>query len=704
MTTIFISSRMNGEVDHWRQLAIQTIADTARTYSIDLASLAFEHKTCPPSTTTLDASLQWVRESNAFVAIYYKTASPVLVEEFRTANAYRLPIFIFVKRTARADLQPSELHPYDHLQQFLRTEARPPNTAPSVPGYVYKTFEGDDLALQIRASLLEYYPRRLDFIRVPDKYVFSRSDRDRLQVAARLWVPPQCYPQAMATLHSQRFLIIAGPAHAGKSTLTLTLANDLLQSGQARRILLYPPDGALLDIEGFTDSVIICDDPFGATRFNPYHAHVADRLPDFIERPSRPYVLIATRAEVLARAVAETKLGECAQLADLIVSLTPDSYTPEDRLQLLRHHVAEYADDPLDVAYALAHAHTIVDTLPMPHSYKMVVARGVAPARLGTRDLSELLRDANAIETVVGRWFEEFYRRDKEMFYFLLTLAMYPELSEGTFQRVHRLVVGHLKERRAEAIVTPSRHDLKRLVASGSPYVWIGRTVAFSHPSYREGVIQHALIEFGGDIEALLPCLEELAEDGNSLVRQSTIELLGEVWPKYPNDVVPLIGRLVASDWRREGDALNLFSEIGQSLPDVALSTLKKLWDYDNPGVREDARRVCAMIGAVRTDEMLSFVLEYAEDRHSGSRSDAILALAPFLRLRFDTLVPLVREWLNDDDPWIRRASVLCMRETAVDRPQDVVSLVAPCLEDPEWCVRCAAEFVVGKAERPVPE
>jgi hypothetical protein len=61
---VFVSSRMNGELDKERQMAIKTLQEIESHCALGLKPVAFEHEECPPSTTPRTASIEWVKQSD----------------------------------------------------------------------------------------------------------------------------------------------------------------------------------------------------------------------------------------------------------------------------------------------------------------------------------------------------------------------------------------------------------------------------------------------------------------------------------------------------------------------------------------------------------------------------------------------------------------------------------------------------------------
>lgn len=684
---IFISSRMNGEVDEERRQAIDAIRDAAERFKIDLRPVAFEHQPCPPSTTAGHASLQWVKDSDVLVAIYYRTISPIVIEEFRAANERGMPILTFRKHSETRELHKEELAEHEKLKSFLRQEFKPRGHDPTSSSYVYKTFRGKTLKRLITQSILEYYARKFDFQRVPEKYLLGSPELEKLCMLKEVFVKPHVYRRTAQLLRRKRLVIIAGPPHTGKSALVLFLGNWMKEHGAVRRVLTFPPDGSLSDIKHVTDSVILFDDPFGASRFDLSLRSLAEGFEAIVALSSRNFVIIASRKDVLQEACAVTRLGERSDLGEIVVDLEPEAYTLADRKRMLYRHLAWHKGPRAHRRYVTRHVEEIVGRVNFPHSYQILVQRGLRDASSTRKGIEDVIKDANEIEIVIGKWFASYYRRDQEIFYFLLVVSLFPGTGLQEFSQIHKSVVEQLREARRVTVVSPNVLDLARFVRATVPYVSLGETIDFRHPSYREGIISKVRTEFLGDIEELVPVCERLARECG--FPDIILQGLEEIGFMMPDKVIPILRKLLEEDLRG-GSALYA---IGKVLPDKVLPVLEELARSENWRVSDRAQDLLGEIGKKLPEVVMPIFVRWAE---SGSSSDSfrgVYCLGKLLTVRFEETLALLKQRARAEDWNVRRAVALSLRSVVHKKPEDILPILNALSNDKEWLVRRAVDI-----------
>jgi hypothetical protein len=700
---VFVSSRMNGELDKERQMAIKTLQEIESHCALGLKPVAFEHEECPPSTTPRTASIEWVKQSDVLISIYYKTISPILVEEFLTAEERCLPIFIFVKRAK--SMKGPELDAYHKLQEFLRADVEPSARILAKKSYVYKSFTDiESLRRAIIRAILKYAARRFDFKRV-DKYIFSGSELENLRRTEEVFVRPSCYARTEETLANNRLVIISGPAHAGKTSLALKLGNSLKTTRIVRRFLQYPADGSLADLDGVKQSVLLFDDPFGGATFNPQRAYIGDNFESIIRLSSDNFVLVTSRKEILDEAQNCTKLGERANLEEYVVRLDPEDYQSTDRKQMLVNHMRYYNVSGNEEALLSDNMQTIIDGLSFPHSYEVLVRQGLKEITHKKKSLHKAVQEANEIEKVVSRWFLSYLKRDKEIFYFIFTLALFPETLPGEFTQAYSTLVDQLRVKRRLEMISPTIHDLKRLVRETSPYVSLGRTIKFSHPSYRQAVIFKISDEFIGDLAAAPACCEIMAKDDNEFSRQQAVSRLEEIGLLFPDEVIPMLVPIlksrIESDWRQEQSARSALFEFGKVLPDKVLPEIEDLRRNENWSVSDQGDRLLSDLGKLMPDKVIPLLLESIEEERIPRRKvQGICCLEKMLMLRFESILPFLRRWARDEDWNVRRAAALSLRRAVKHKPQDILPILEELLRDKEWLVRNAAEISYSNFNR----
>src|SRR3989338_11571695 len=367
---IFISSRLK-ELEKERGLARDAVKETGRDLNKNLIPVLVEHGATPPSTTVNDQCCEEVKDCKAVICIYYKTVSEIVKNEFLWANERGIPVFIFKKEPQGRDEADEE------LKGFIKEEVRPPSESPEGPYliYIYKTFAGEDIKRYIIDSLKEYYPKWFNFRSIPERYIPSVVERERLDRIRHVYIRPKCYHRAEEILKNNRILIITGPAHLGKTSMGFHLA-DSLQKTLARPFLIFPETEDFTEMENICNSVILFDDPFGGVTFN--NPLIGDRFGSSLHALARGnYIIITSRREVLDEACKYTKLGE-KRLEDITIEMTQDDYNDKDFGTILEKHL-EYFKAGCDIrTLANNNKKAIVKELRFPHNYEVLVREELA--------------------------------------------------------------------------------------------------------------------------------------------------------------------------------------------------------------------------------------------------------------------------------------------------------------------------------------
>ena len=688
MIKVFISSRMTGELDLERRVALETIQELAKRHRVDMSAVTFEHQPAPPSTTTAGASLQWVAESDVFIGIYYRTISPIVRDEFYAAQRRNIPTFLFVKSLDPAALTTGEAVAYSELRDFLSGKDS---------AYVYKQFTGADLALHVASCLLEYIPRRFMFPRLDEKYVLSTADLARLENLSRKYVPPVSFDTFKLHLLRERLVIISGPPHTGKTSLGLMLCLTLQDLGIIRRIVLFPADGGLSDLKDLADSAVFLDDPFGAVRFTRFVQPAVDQAEALVKLKEHNYIIMASRADVLHEAFRNSKFGELSAFRS-VMKLDETAYTPLDRCRILRAHLRLSGASKRLIGYAAAHEDLIVAALQFPHSYQ-ILPQLLEDACTGKRQLAAVLEDANEIEGVVSAFFSRFYQNDKEVFYFLLCLALVNNQARADFAQAHRLCVQSIVEYRRLAVGLPTIHDLDRLSLEAVPYVSADRTVAYSHPSYWQGVFRSIKSNFLGDA---LRCIALLGTSGLSVLREAVFSPLVEICSTHLDealpDVLPVIMSLVQDDWRRDGRAAAFLAACAADRPIKTIDLILELLGSSNHYVARDSERALEVAALHAPETTLPIVIGLARSE-SSVRLRAVHVLGRVAHDNPIQVLPILDALAKDEDWQVRRQVALSFNPPRGELPADIATLLRALTKDPHWMVSAAAEASLRRNE-----
>jgi len=553
------------ELKEERVAVKSAIEDLAKRYGIDLIPVMFEHKPAPPSTDTREASLTWVRESDAMICIYYKSISEIVKDEFRVGNDLFMPIFVFKKKVDESRLSDEERANYETLMTFINEEVKPTNASLAEERYVYKEFEQKEtLVEEVKRAILEFYPNRFELRKIPEKYLFI--DDERARIIEAVYVKPRRYEEAETILRNKGILIITGGAHLGKTSMAYNLGLSL-KGKIARRFLRFPQDGSISDINTLKNSIILFDDPFGGSTF--HYSWIADRMEDLEELTKKNnYLIITSRKEVLEEAIKKGKIGEKI-IRENIFELKPGDYDDLAFSNILEKHINYYRIPEEGRRIVSEKRWWILEELKFPHNYEIFVRKELVEVMKGKKSISDAIQDAKEIERACGRWFQRYYDQDKEVFYFLMTLAMFNSMRKETFLQLFRMVIRSAMLN----IITPNIHDLDRLCKETSSYVSMeyGR-IRFSHPSYLVGIAAEISERYLGEVQKALllvvPSLSDLSGFHIKLVDHDRICI------SYAGRVVE-IGTLYYLFLRDSPYTLYLNEEFKSGLENGSISLLK---------------------------------------------------------------------------------------------------------------------------------
>lgn len=548
VTKIFISSKQK-ELEIERAWAKEATEETGHDLGKDLKAVLVEEETAPPSTTVHIQCSGELKGCKAVICIYYKTISPIVKNEFHWANEREIPIFIFKKEPNGND------DADEQLKKFIKEEVGPPLGDGTYEKYVYKAFIGEDIKDKIKASLKEHYPFNKA---IPEKYLpyaIESGESERLERIRHVYVKPRCYAKAEEILKSKHLLIITGPAHLGKTSMGFHMADSFTKDNISRRFFVFPESGDLSEIAGIHNRVILFDDPFGgsAYRVSPF----GDRFDKLQELARKNYIIVTSRREVLNEAIKYTKIGE-KNLKDLTIEIAPEDYGNKDFEVILERHLEYFKADSDIRALASCYKDEIIKELRFPHNYERLVGEELRKVIKKEKGFRHALSDAKEIERAVGQWFENWYKTDKEVFCFLLTLALCGEFEEEDFKRIYRNGIERLNKERGLGLPLPG--SLARLRKATAAYVSQERPCAFQanvfqadafqttiplrleHPSYREGIIGCTINLYHQEARFIL---QEMAADNNCWVRYSAVATLGQMAERYPEEeLLSILGRL----------------------------------------------------------------------------------------------------------------------------------------------------------------
>ncbi|HHT9131648.1 MAG TPA: HEAT repeat domain-containing protein [Candidatus Tripitaka californicus] len=721
---IFISSRQN-ELENERTWAKEAVEETGRDLDKCFLPILVEEKPTPPSTTTNTQCHEDLKESKAVIYIYYKTISEIVKNEFRWANERGIPIFIFKKEPQGKDRADGE------LKGFVKNEIRPPSREPEGPYgiYVHKTFDGRDIKDEIRASLKKYYPTWFNFMPIPEEYLPSKVWPGKLEIIRKVYVKPRCYSMAEEILKSKRLLIITGPAHIGKTSMGFHLADSFQKNNICLRFLVFPERGELYEIANHPDSIILLDDPFGGSTY--HHSPIGDRPDIILGLAHKNHIIITSRREVLEEAVKYTKLQE-KKVEDYMIEMTEGDYGDEDFKVILKRHLKYYKAGPDIRALANSHTWEILQELRFPHNYERLTKEELRKVIEGKKDFQQALKDAKEIEKAVGNWFEAWLRKDKEVFYFLLILAVYGKTEEEDFKRIYKKCIKKLNHERELSLPLPG--NLVRLRKDTASYVSQSGFLRLEHPSYRNGIISvmiklylddtiSVLSEMVGNKSAnvrsrtintlvmmgelcpkrALPILERLTKDKVRDVSLSAIDALGKIGKKHSGEVFPILEKIVTDrgkDPNARFLAACMLAEVGNEEPSKVIQVLGKLAKEKDENIRWCAAWALQVTGEEHLKESLPILEKLTWDKDPGVRSCVAEALEIAGERQPSKVLPVLEKLAKDKEPIVRYHTRMTLEEVGEVHPKKVLHILEKLFRDTDSGVRSNAAEALEKIGR----
>lgn len=535
---------------------------------------------------------------------------------------------------------------------------------------------------------------------IPKKYLISESFSDKILKVEKVFVPPQSFALVRRILEAKELIIILGVAHIGKTSLALYLGNLLKKNKIVREFIIFPKDGSIDELNGLKDIVILFDDPFGGSKYNPKLSFLGDDF-DWVREFSfrnGNYVIITSRKEIFDEALDDTKLGERNDLQDFIVNISPNDYSIETKEKILYNHLDFYNSSERERGLVKQNKEEILKSLDFPHSYQIFVRDGSRRVLEGEKLLVEVLQEAVEIEKVISRWFASFYNKEKESFYFLFTLALFPDNTPENFFQIHKLVTKQIRIERCLNISSPEVYDLSRFLRKTAPYITFNYTLGFDHPSYRDGIISKIKEDYLSDLVAIVPCCELLGNDNNSVLRNLAIMCLQEIGSILPDKTIPILKKFMIDDWRRELYAGNALYELGKILPDKVIPIFQELIKHDNSAICDEAQSLLGKVAVNFPNKVLPTLLHWVENESKDDiKIRAISCLETILTTQFTIVWSNFEEWSRHDDWVIRRMVALCLRNAVKKYPKEIVPVLTKLSSDKEWLVKRAADFVLDR-------
>lgn len=524
------------------------------------------------------------------------------------------------------------------------------------------------------------------------KYRITGANLENLKKTDRVFVEPRIFTRAENILKIEKSLIILGHPYTGKTSLALYLAKLLKQNNIIREFIMFPHGESLQEIEELREVLVIFDEPFGGATFNQMSSYIGDRFIQLVRPPKYNYFIVTSREDVFNQAKENTKLGEITNLNNFTVNLSPQDYSHDDRKKMLYNLMEYYGFKDVDFGSDYKNwvtRRTIVDSLEFPLSLELFVLNSLEKVISGEKDLFEALLEAKEIEKFISRWFLSFFRNDKECFYFLLTLSLFPDETQEQFSDIYKLIIDRIRKVRKINIVSPSIYDLERHVNKTTPYVYKGHKIEFTLSCYRQEIFSRIKSDFRADLSAVLPCFKDVAIDGSTILDIALI---------LPDQTIPVLKHRMINDWRRVESARSVLNYLGEIMPGKILALLEELVFNENWYVSQDAQYLFRGIGQNYPDLVIPILLKWLQDdSDSNARITGIRCLGHLLLSRFEKIFSIIEKRAKDDDWAVRQAVGLYLGNHANSKPDDILPILDALAKDESWLVARAADFALNK-------
>jgi len=507
-------------------------------------------------------------------------------------------------------------------------------------------------------QLIEFIAQNIEKLSEYKKYVIMGSDLEKLNRIKYVYVKPKCYSKAKEILRNNKFLIITGCAHLGKTSMGYFLG-DTLKDEVAGHFLVFPPTGNLFEINDIKDSIILFDDPFGGAEFQ--YRELADRIDDLRALSITNYIILTSRREIFSEVKEKTKLGE-TNLDDVILELKEDDYSDNDFELILRKHLDYYQINleqirgKLNKNFFEYKISEIIRELRFPHNYERLVGEEFKKVVEGKKNLDDAIRDAKEIEKAVGRWFSSYFNKDKEIFNFLFTLALFDDFDEETFIRVYKTILEQINGSKRP----PNLYDLERLRKNTASYVSREGRIKLEHPSYRTGVFEKLGEEYRGEMVAIFPVLNILANDEDRRLREATAQSIKKFGILMPNLALQLLKTLIANGTISAGEGIGYVSYFSEGR-DKDIHFLEDLLKDENKDIRIIGIYLCKEIGDI-PNNVLTDLKELTKDKDWFVRK-AIADLLGYVKNINNEVLIILRELSKDDEWFVRQVAASYLRQ-----------------------------------------
>lgn len=554
---VFVSSRLNGELDRERAIASRVISD------MGLRPILWENE-----ASLAEHNQEWwrhqINESGLLVLLLHTSISPTVYDEVSTAIQLDKKLAVFCKDI---DLISKEkLIPHNWGETVNSKDALE---------WLYNWLSQHRLNridTSFVTTLRDAVADALVFKQtVPHRYLIDNDEIDRIR---SLYVPPKKYDQAKAILEQKKLLFLLGPPHIGKTATCLYILAELMTTKSLRSIISCSSRGQLTDIADISKAGVLLDDAFGKVVFDDETC--GNECQTILPLAKNNFVVVTSRTDVFAEALTYTRFGEVDIEANSIYLEQEGSYDNDQLDKILDKHLqlalARNVVTSEQVEIANRHRQEILKTLRFPHNIERFAMMHLGQIQR-PGDIQLAIRQSREIERAAGQWFKRLSADHKAL---VISLAICGFQDWDQFNSC-RAVIAQLLGIRAGAI--------PQSMPEISGYISVSNKVAFRHPSYHDGVIREIIRSSHAIVKKLL------AENMDSREGRILLSLaLREMAEKHPEAVLSLAPVLAMQrPGRVKRHAIIALGKVDKAYSKNAIASLKDITVKGGPVQRRKA-------------------------------------------------------------------------------------------------------------------
>lgn len=494
------------------------------------------------------------------------------------------------------------------------------------------------------------------FKKLPEElshYIINQEDPEFKRVV-KVYVKPKGYKLALQKLKKNRFLIITGPPHIGKSSTLQRLAYDLNKSYEDIKIIIEIENQPEAILKNFNNSIILFDDIFGKLDFKKKNR--ADKLNKILNLTQNPYnnfIICTTRKEILLKAKKETEIYFYEEYEFNIEQ--EGSYNNDALNQILNNHLKYFLRRSIisqtEVKIAEKNRGTITKELRFPHNYPFLINNFLKLVSKKSITIFDAINRAKHIKKAVKIWFSNI--SNNEIKYFIFTVVLFQNIEKNKFEQIYKNIISIVKKKRAPEIYTRPVNFLMQDPSIAAYIHYKGNSIAFIHPSYLEGIIEQIKEEtyFIDDINVIKPILMKINETQCISKKQFIRNILYNVSFFTPELSLHFLEKLISNP--NEGEMILIamvLIKIGEEDLNLILPILEKNMKSENMYVRINIASTLVISGVKSPEVILPFLEKKMSCKDEKIKFFVSFALIEMALIINGVILPFLEENMKSDD------------------------------------------------------